>query len=98
MFSMQKMIDRYHKYAKGGQTNNTAGEQNLQVDLYLEIKIYIYIYSHCDVIKEKIVGMHTKQSFDKFLTFAINIRRNTIWLKFVSTWFICGSFVYKMLK
>ncbi|GMY07053.1 MADS-box protein AGL42-like isoform X2 [Fagus crenata] len=27
---MQKMIDRYHKYAKGGQTNNTAGEQNLQ--------------------------------------------------------------------
>ena len=61
MFSMQNMIDRYHKYAKGRQTNNTAGEQNLQVDLYLEIKnIYIYIYSHCDVIKEKIVGMHTK--------------------------------------
>ena len=43
MFSMQKMIDRYHKYAKGGQTNNTAGEQNLQVDLHLEIKKYIYI-------------------------------------------------------
>jgi hypothetical protein len=50
MFSMQKMIDRYHKYAKGGQTNNTAGEQNLQVDLHLEIKIYIYIYIYILIV------------------------------------------------
>ncbi|KAL4595296.1 hypothetical protein ACB092_12G081700 [Castanea dentata] len=27
---MQKTIERYHKYAKGGQTSNTEGEQNLQ--------------------------------------------------------------------
>nr|XP_023892654.1 MADS-box protein AGL42-like [Quercus suber] len=27
---MQKTIERYHKYAKGGQTSNTEGEKNLQ--------------------------------------------------------------------
>lgn len=45
---MQKTIERYHKYAKGGQTSNTEGEQNLQVDLYLEILKNI----HCEIISK----------------------------------------------
>jgi hypothetical protein len=50
---MQKTIERYYKYAKGGHTNNTDVEQYMQVGLFLGIKEYIL----CDIIEEKIVGM-----------------------------------------
>ena len=44
MVRMQKTIERYYKYAKGGHTNNTDVEQYMQVDLYLGIKEYILWY------------------------------------------------------
>jgi hypothetical protein len=53
MVRMQKTIERYYKYAKGGHTNNTDVEQYMQVGLFLGIKEYIL----CDIIEEKIVGM-----------------------------------------